>query len=196
MKTLSRSVAAAALALGLTASAAGQASPDEKAVMEAWQRAMTPGPGQKKLEPMVGTFDTKVRTWMEPGKPPEDTVGTSVNTWVLGNRYVQTQYEGVFLGEAFNGIGYTGYDNVSKKYVSVWMDTASTGMMVGTGSFDATGKVITLKMSVSDPVSGKQGTAEEKVTIVDDDHHTLELWTKGRNGKTFKMMEIQYSRKK
>ena len=50
---------------------------DEKAAMEAWQKAMTPGEGQKKLEPMVGTFETKVRTWMDPDpKPPEDTAGS------------------------------------------------------------------------------------------------------------------------
>jgi hypothetical protein len=167
---------------------------DEKAAMEAWQKAMTPGEGQKKLEPLVGTFDTKVRTWMDPSRPPDDSVGTSVNTWALGDRFVQMKYEGVFLGESFNGIGYTGYDNVSKKYVSTWMDSASTGMMWSTGTLD--GKAISMKATVNDPMTGKSSPVEEKLTITDADHHMLEMWGKAPDGKTFKMMEIQYTRKK
>jgi hypothetical protein len=197
MKTLLRLALVAALAVSLTPAAGAQdkkKAADEKAAMEAWQKAMTPGDGQKKLEPLVGTFDAKVRTWMDPSKPPDDAVGTSVNTWALGDRFVQMKYEGVFLGETFNGIGYTGYDNVSKKYVSTWMDSASTGMMWSTGSLD--GKVVTMKATVNDPMTGKSSPIDEKLTITDADHHTLEMWGKAPDGKTFKMMEIQYTRKK
>jgi Protein of unknown function (DUF1579) len=197
MKTLSRLALAAALAVSLTAPAGAQdkkKAADEKAAMEAWQKAMTPGDGQKKLEPLVGTFDVKVQTWMDPSRPPDESTGTSVNTWVLGDRFVQMKYEGVFLGGPFNGIGYTGYDNVAKKYVSTWMDTASTGMMWSTGTFD--GKTLTTKATVSDPMSGKPTPVDEKLTITDDDHSTLEMFGKGPDGKTFKMMEIQYTRKK
>jgi hypothetical protein len=191
------------LVLGLAAAASAQqkakkpaAVPDEKAMMEAWQKAMTPGDMHKKLDAIVGTFETSGRTWMDPAKPPEDSVGSSVNTWVLGNRYVQTKYEGSFMGEPFNGIGYTGYDNVAKKYISVWMDTASTGMMVTTGTMDAAGKLLTFKGPVNDPITGKPTPIEEKLTITDNDHHTIELWGAGPGGKMFKMMEIAYTRKK
>src|SRR6266542_3201094 len=44
--------------------------PDEKAMMEAMTRAATPGEPHKKLDVMVGTFDTKVKMWMDPSKPP------------------------------------------------------------------------------------------------------------------------------
>jgi hypothetical protein len=201
MKMLCRFAATIAVLLGLAATSAAQdkpkkGAPDEKAMMEAMQKAMTPGEGQKKLAPMVGTFDAKVRTWMDPSQPPEDTVGTSVNTWALGDRYVQVKFDGVFMGETFTGLGYTGYDNVSKKYMSSWMDTASTGMMLSTGTMDAAGKVLTMKATMSDPMTGKTSTSDEKVTIADNDHHTMEMWTKAANGKNFKMMEIQYTRKK
>jgi hypothetical protein len=199
MKTLARLALASALVAVLASPAAAQdkkKAADEKAAMEAWQKAMTPGDGQKKLEPLVGTFDAKVRTWMDPSHPPDDTVGTSVNTWALGDRFVQVKYEGVFLGETFNGIGYTGYDNVSKRYQSTWMDTASTAMMTSVGSFDASGKVLAMKATTSDPVSGKSMTSDQKITITDNDHHMIEMWGKTPDGKNFKMMEIQYTRKK
>jgi len=199
MKTLFRLVLAAALAIPLTAGANAQdkkKAADEKAAMEAWQKAMTPGDGQKKLEPLVGTFDAKVRMWMDPSKPPDDSVGTTVNSWVLGDRFVQTKYEGVFLGEAFTGVGYTGYDNVMKKYEGTWMDTGSTAIMTSVGTIDSAGKVITMKATTSDPATGKVTTSDEKITIADNDHHSIEMWGKTPDGKAFKMMEIQYTRKK
>jgi hypothetical protein len=203
MKMPCRVATALAVVLGLAAGATAQqkakkaAAPlDEKAAMEAWQKAMTPGEGQKRLAPLVGTFETKVRTWMDPSKPPEDTAGASVNTWALGDRYVQMKYEGIFMGETFNGIGFTGFDNVSKKYVSTWMDTAGTGMMWSTGTIDAAGKVMTMKAIVNDPATGKPSPADTKLTITDNDHHKMEMWGKGPDGKMTKIMEIEYTRKK
>ena len=205
MKKWSRLAAVAAVLFGLAAVSVAQqktkkaaAPADEKAAMEAWQKAMTPGEGQKKLAPMVGTFETKVRTWMDPDptKPPEDTAGSSVNTWALGDRYVQMKYEGIMMGETLNGIGFIGFDNVSKKYVSTWIDTAGTGMMWSTGTMDASGKVISLKAMVNDPSTGKPSPADTKITITDNDHHKLEMWGKNPAGKMAKIMEIEYTRKK
>ncbi len=200
MRQFCRIATAIVVALGLTAAARAQdkkkAAVDEKAQMEAWQKAMTPGEGQKKLGFMVGTFDTRVRTWMDPSKPPEDSAGTSVSAWALGDRYVQTKYEGTFLGEAFNGIGFMGYDNVSRKYVSTWMDTAGTGMMWSTGTLDAAGKVLSMKATINDPSTGKASPADTKITIADNDHYSMEMWGKGPSGKMQKIMEIEYVRKK
>ncbi len=125
------SIASVALALAAALSAQepapNAASGGDRARMEAWQRASTPGDPHKKLEAIVGTFDAKVRSRLDPSQPPEDSVATSVNSWVLGGRYVEQQFEGTMMGEPFTGIGYTGYDNVQKKYVSASMDTAGTG---------------------------------------------------------------------
>jgi hypothetical protein len=35
-----------------------------------------------------------------------------------------------------------------------------------------------------------------KVTVLDNDHHIMEMWAPGPDGKAFKMMEISYARKK
>ncbi|MGE5277075.1 MAG: DUF1579 domain-containing protein [Acidobacteriota bacterium] len=167
---------------------------DEKAAMEAMQKAATPGDAHKKLEGMVGTFDAKVKMWMDPSKPPEESTGTSENAWVLGNRFVETKYQGTFMGQPFSGIGYTGYDNVTKKYVGTWMDTASTGVMTSKGTME--GNVMKSTATMSDPMTGKTMTSTMKTTVADNDHHTMEMWGPGPNGKNYKMMEIEYTRKK
>ena len=170
-----------------------KAPPDEKAQMEAMMKAGAPGEAHKKLEPMVGTFDAKVTMWMDPSKPPTESSGTSERKWVLGNRYVEEQFQGTFMDQPFTGIGYTGYDNVGKRYVSVWMDSMSTGMMMtkGTGA----GKTISETGSMLDPMTGKPSNLKTKFTMTDDDHHVFEMWGPARDGKMYKMMEITYSRK-
>ncbi len=187
--------AAGAQEKGKAAEKGKKAGPmDEKAAMEMMQKAATPGDAHKKLEPVVGTFEAKVKMWMDPSKPPEESTGTSENTWVLGNRFVQMKYEGTMMGQPFSGMGFQGYDNVSKKYVGSWMDTMSTGMMTSTGTM--TGNVMKATDTMSDPMSGKAMKTTSQVTVADNDHHTMEMWGPGPDGKNYKMMEITYTRKK
>lgn len=186
----------AGLALAATLPLAAQDTDKDKAMMAAWQRAATPGEGQKKLEPLVGTFDAKMRSTIDPSKPPEDSVGVSTNTWVLGGRYVEQEFDGEFMGEPYRGIGYSGYDNVQKKYVSVWMDTAGTGMMFLTSAADKSGKTIAGSARIWDPLSEKPLPVESKIIVTDNDHYSFELWGKAPNGKLMKLIDIQYTRKK
>ena len=53
-----------------------------------------------------------------------------------------------------------------------------------------------LRKLYPDPMTGKMTPMKEKLTIVDDDHHTFEMWMPGPDGKLFRMMEITYARKK
>lgn len=168
----------------------------EKAEMEAMMKAATPGDPHKKLSPMAGTFTADVKMWMEPGAPPAPGGGVSENTWALDGRFLEQHFTGTFMGMPFTGVGFTGYDNIKKKYVGSWMDSMSTSMMISTGTANADGKSYTFTSTMDDPRTGKSSKVKEKVTIVDDDHHTLEMWGAGPDGKTFKMMEIAYSRKK
>jgi len=187
-------VAGAAIGQDKAAEKANPAAMDPKAAMEAMQKAATPGDEHKKLEPLVGTFDAKVSMWMAPGQPPQESTGTSESAWVLGGRFLETKYQGTFMGQPFSGIGYTGYDNVTKKYIGTWMDTASTGMMSSSGAM--AGKSMKMTATMSDPMSGKVQRATETFTIMDNDHNRMEMWDKSPDGKPVKVMQIDYTRKK
>jgi hypothetical protein len=167
----------------------------QKAQMDAWMKASTPGDAHKKLEHMVGTWDTTVKSWMQPGAPPMESKGTAVNSWVLGGRWMEERFTGTFMGMPFSGIGYTGYDNIRKQYVGTWMDNMSTAVMISTGS-GGSGNTYEFSSSMDDPMTGKPSPVTEKVVVTDADHHSMEMWSPGPDGKMFKMMEITYSRKK
>jgi hypothetical protein len=166
---------------------------DMQAMMVAMQKAGTPGDAHKKLSPMVGTFDTKVTMFM-PGMPPMQSVGVSTNKWILDGRFIQQSFDGNFMGMPFNGIGFTGYDNTKQKYVGVWMDNMGTAMMTSTGT--ASGKTMKFTSTMENVMTGKPETITETVTVTDDDHHSMEMWGPGPDGKIAKQMEITYSRKK
>ena len=194
-------VSSTALVLVLSMAGLAQAQQTREPVnqqkaMEMMMRAATPGDEHKALNGMVGTFDVKLKFWPANGAPPMESTGKSVNEWVLGGRWVQQRFDGSFMGQPFSGIGYTGYDNVTHTYVGTWMDTMTTSVMSSHGNPDPSGKVYTFTSVVKDPVSGEGTQVDSKIIVTDADHHTMEMWGAGPDGKVYKMMEIAYTRKK
>jgi hypothetical protein len=172
-----------------------QMSAEQKAAMEAWMKYATPGANHKLLEPFVGTWSVTMTFWEAPGAPPNTSQGTSENTWVLGGRFVQQKVTAMMMGQPFEGIGYTGYDNFKKHFVGTWMDSMGTMMMTSTGRADATGKVLTFTSTMDDVVSGKSMTVREVSRVVDANRHVFEMYGPDKTGKEFKTMEIVYTRK-
>ena len=173
-----------------------KAAADEKAMMEAWTKYMTPGEAHKKLATMAGTWDTSAKMWMQPGAPASESKGTSVNTMVLGGRYLEQRYEGTMMDQPFTGIGYSGYDNGTKKYVGTWMDSMGTGIMTTTGKEEGANKMA-FTGEMDDFMTGKKAHFKQTVTFVDNDHHTFEMWGPDpTTGKQYKVLEIHYTRRK
>lgn len=169
---------------------------DEKAAMDMMMKLAAPSEGHHALDAMIGTFDAKVTEWEAPGAKPMVSDAISEMTWVLGGRFVEQKNTGTFMGMPYTGIGYTGYDNYKKQYIGTWIDSMGTSMMVFTGTADASGKVITEKTSFDDFTTGKKMDIDAITRMLDHDHFTFEMWMPGPDGKNFKMMQIDYTRKK
>jgi hypothetical protein len=185
------------LANPVLAQNAGKGAPGNEAAMaKALEVAMTPGDGQKRLAPMIGTFDVKIRTWVSANSTPIESTASMVSAWVLGGRYVQSMLVGEVGGEPFNGIGYIGYDNVSKIYQTAWMDTGSTGMTWYTGSFDESGTTATMKASVPDPLTAKPTPLELRMSVEPNGDHVTEIWGQGLGTEMFRLMELKYTKTK
>lgn len=166
---------------------------DQDAMMAAWQTAMTPSDGHRRLEPMVGSWKAVTTMVMMPGAPPETSEGTSENRWVLGGRYLEQRYRGSSMGMPFEGFGVTAYDNVQRKYLGTWIDSFGTGVMNSVGVGRPTDEAMDSVATSVDPW-GKPVRFECKVRIEDRNRHSFEMWTKAPNGKRFRMMFIEYAR--
>ncbi|MGQ0810383.1 MAG: DUF1579 domain-containing protein [Nitrospiraceae bacterium] len=167
---------------------------DPQAMMEAYQKLATPGEQHKQLAGLAGSWTTKTKEWMEPGKPPTESSGTVEMKMVLDGRFLQQEFTGEMMGHPYSGIGTSGYDNLRKRYVSTWMDTMGTGVFVmeGTGSTD--GKTITLKGQHAE-LGGGQMSHRAIWKLVDANTQIFEMYGTHGHGKEMKMMEITYNRK-
>ena len=125
---------------------------DMQAMMEVYKKLATPGAPHKMLANLAGTWITKTRAWMEPDKPPMEGTGTCEQRMLFEGRYLQQEYTGEMTGSPFIGINVLGYDNHTKKYVSTWIDSMSTGIYFFEGTGSADGKTITQESSYDDPV--------------------------------------------
>lgn len=167
---------------------------DMQAMMEVYAKLATPGPPHKLLGSMVGTWQTVTKSWMEPQKPPIESTGTCEQKMVLDGRFLHQKCTGDFMGSPFTGIGVTGYDNNTKKYVSIWMDTMGTGIYFFEGTASEDGKTITQKSQYDDPIEGPMELRSVS-KIVDNNTEIFEMYGTGKSGQERKMMEITYTRK-
>ncbi len=172
-----------------------QMSAEQQAAMDAWMKVATPGQQHKMLERLAGNYSVSVTQWEKPGATPAKSTGSSESRMVLGGRFVHDSFKGEFMGMPFEGIGYTGYDNHKKTYVSVWMDNFGTMMMTMTGTCDAAGTTCEFKGDMDDIMLKKTVTMRSVTKVVDARTHTFEMYYPGPDGKEFKMMEMVYTRK-
>jgi len=166
---------------------------DMQAMMEVYKKVGTPGEPHKLLAKLEGSWTTKTTGWLE-GKPAMESVGTCEQKMVLDGHYLQQIYTGNMMGAPFSGINLLGYNNHTKKYESVWLDTMSTAMYLFVGKGSADGKTITQECSYDDPVKGP--AVWRSVTRIKDDNTVeFEMFITPVGGKKEKMMEMTVARK-
>jgi hypothetical protein len=85
-------------------------------------------------------------------------------------------------GRLYSGLGFTGYDNHTGKYVSTWMDSMNTGIMVFEGADDADGGAIVQTARYDDPARGP-AQWRSVTKIVDDDTVLFEMYSAVKGGK-------------
>jgi len=164
------------------------------AEMEAWMKAATPGENHKHLDYFVGDWKTSNTMWMDGSETK--TEGTAHMEWAMDGRYVISKHSGNFMGMPFQGMGIEGYDNVSAKYFSIWIDNMSTQYMASDGTASADGKTFTYKGSSKDPMSGKTVHHRMVSTVTGPDTFKFEMFMSPDKAKEEKAMEILYSRVK
>jgi hypothetical protein len=167
---------------------------DMQAIMEIYKKVGTPGEPHKLFAKLEGSWTTKSRGWMEPDKPPMESAGTCEQKLVLDGHYLQQVYTGDMMGAPFTGINLLGYNNHTKKYESIWIDSMNTAIYFFEGTASKDGKIITQKCSYDDPVRGP--SVWRSVTkIKDANTQEFEMFITPKGGKEEKMMEMTVARK-
>lgn len=164
--------------------------------MQACMEAGIPGEMHAFLAESVGTWEGKVKMWMDPSMPPTESTCTTVITSIMDGRYVRCETSGEMPGMGlFLGSGIYAFDNVTQQFQSTWIDNMSTGIAFGTGELSSDRKTLTWKLTFNCPITKKPTTMREVQRFIDKDTSIMEMYgANPKTGEEYKMMEIHYTR--
>jgi hypothetical protein len=162
----------------------------DPAAMEAWMAAMKPGAEHDFLKKMEGKWKIEVTSTM--GSVSDVTKGKVTKKMIMGGRYLEEDATSEMMGQPFMGKNIFGYDNITQKYRTSWIDNMGTGIMAGEGTRD--GNTITI-WSTYPNVGGAPDMKYKMLYIVDNDKkHRYEMYMIDEKGQEAKQMTIVYTR--
>lgn len=184
--------------LDLAGQEKSQMSKEEQEMMKKWMDYSTPGANHKYLESFAGEWDALVKQWMKPGDPPISTKQEMKAKMLLGGRYLKYTVKGMMIDMPFEGMSITAYDNLEKKFISMWIDSMGTGIYMTEGTLDKTGKIRTETGLWNDITTGGKTKVKLVYKTVDNDNVFFEMYMSGGmyGDEEVKSMEITYTRKK
>lgn len=167
-----------------------------EADMMACVQAGTPGEMHEHLASGVGVWHGDTTMWMGSGGEPMHSECTSKVTSIMDGRYTKCEIEGEMPGMGpYHASGVYGFDNVSGKFVSDWIDNHSTGIMRGVGELSRDGKTMTWEYTFNCPITKKPAVLREVETIISPTERTLEMYgTDPKSGEEYKMMVIEFTK--
>ena len=166
----------------------------DPAAMEKMKAATSPNDNHKALDPFIGNWTYTAKFWMPGSEKAEESSGTSSAEWIYGGRFIKDTVKGTWMGQPFEGTGFTGYNNVRGEYESVWLDSGMTGICFSKGSFDAATKTFKYSGVVSCPLTGEKEVPCRSETVwADNDHYTITSWGTVK-GEEHKGMELSFTR--
>lgn len=184
------------LVAGLLAPLAAQTTAqNQEKIMEAYMKAGEVTENHSYLKRFAGSWTAETTMWMAPGQPPTSGGGAIEGRLIMGGRFVALDFKGSMLGRPFEGFQLTGYDNMRKQYLTLWIDDTSTAFFELAGTRDAVKDVLDQTGDWADPVGGT--TKVRALTrFVGPDEYVFEQLMVLPDGKEFKSMEMRCVRKK
>ena len=167
-------------------------------MMKKYAELAKPGPQHKLLGTMIGEFDTTMRVYMMPGKPPMESKGTATSRWLIDGKWLATEWTGKMMGAKMNGFGIMGFDNHKKKFISMSVDNLNHFMQHSEGVVcDRSGKVIVTYGHMDEFLMGEHDKQVKYVTrLLSADKHVYEVWDLGIGESGRKVVEITAVRRK
>ncbi len=167
----------------------------EAKMMAAWMEAGAPCEFHKYLQPLVGKWTTATRYRFGKEAPWTKSTGVSETKWAMGGRYIIEHFKSHSKEMPFEGMGTTGYDKTKKKYISTWIDSMSTTLMMSTGTINDSHKVITFYATYDDPFTGQKNKQQKTtLTILNENKIVMEMYERGQDGEWFMNLEVVYTR--
>lgn len=165
--------------------------PHVKAMMDAG----TPGEFHKQLENLIGEFDAEVKIWKTPDSEPMKFTGTVTRQWILDGRFIKEIVKAQGEMGPFEGLGFIGYNNIDGQYETIWMESMSTAIIKGSGSYNPDKKEFFTMSKYRNPYTHKLITHWKKIELGNSSRQVATGWQTTVDGRDFKSFEGVFERK-
>lgn len=149
------------------------------------------GPQYAQLARLAGHWTVQQSMWTAADAPPVIDRGSATYAMVLGGRHLRQELR-IASGKPFEGLGYIGYDDVTGKYYSSWMDTNFAGIILAHGTYDPASRTYQFVGEMA-AKGGAPVPVRELMRIADNDHFVYEYY-ETRGGKEALAIRLQYTR--
>ncbi len=163
--------------------------------MEGMMKHATPGDAHKVFDHFVGKWTYKMKFWMDPKGEPMEMAGTSEGKLLMDGRFYSEHVKSAEGGMPFEGKAWQGYCNHKKKYWYSWIDSMTTSLTTGEGTWDAKTKTLTWNSDMFNAMTGSMEKSKE-VTTVNADGTIMKTFYKLEGGKEIKTMELKLTKAK
>lgn len=163
--------------------------------VDSWIALGHPSEEHKELERFVGEWRVRIASRGDPTQSPLISEGSSSISWVLGNRFVEEYFSGKLAEQPYEGRGFFGFDNTTRRYVSVWMESVATGVVLAYGLYRPEEQTFDFEGTVYDPLLGRTKQATTKIHFVSPDEFTIAFIEQTSAGVEFAAFELAYQRK-
>jgi hypothetical protein len=184
----------AALVVAIGAVTADDKKFDMQAAVQAMLQHGTPGDAHKVLNGYAGKWNYSGKWYAPDGVTSMDMKGTAESNVVMDGRFYTESIKSTDPQMPFEGKLWVGHDNHTKKYWFCWIDSSTTSLSQGSGTWDAASHTMTWVGEMFDPYEKKNYKSKE-VQVVKPDSIDKTFYRIDGSKET-KEMELHYTRAK
>lgn len=131
----------------------------------------------------------------QPGRDtPREYFGSEKCFMTLGNHWLACDYFGM-EEQPIESHACLGYDPQKRKFVGVWVNNATSTLLVVEGLPDDSGKTLILRMQGTDPRTEKKFDQRLVYDFESGDHRTLKVYRTDEGGRETLLRETYFTRK-
>ncbi len=150
----------------------------------------------KQLRELEGEWQGTAKTWFEPGILADESPVSGKITSILGGRFILHEYKGSIESKPLEGINIIGFDCMTGKFQSAWVDSfhMGTAIMISEGKQSNEKLDVTGYYDTNEEGTEKWGWRTE-LKVVDTNNIILTSYNVMPTGEEAKATEINYNRK-
>lgn len=152
------------------------------------------------LSSLAGTWNYIAAFKPSEDADPQTSAGAMTNEMVVGGRFLSSKTSLILnVGEQnipYEGWGLLGYDSANGVFTSVWADTMHSNVIEGAGKYNEKQKTIEEKGRFTLPLSGKEQAYRAELQWEGDDAYRRTIYITGASGREFKLVDIEFKRRK